>query len=582
MTGQRLSWYTYLKLINHPNREFEREGSMKTKRERVIVFLPVIVSIALVVGILLGNWITGIRIRSIVTDEVARQKFSIRPGNNSGSGFSLTPRGNKISSALQYILNEYVDTVSLDNLNETVMPALVDKLDPHSIYIPATDFQRYSEPLVGNFSGIGVSFNMTDDTVAIINTIPNGPSEVVGIAAGDRIIMVDDSLVAGVNMPSDNIVKMLKGPKNTQVKVSVYRRGEKAPLDFEITRDDIPIYSVDVAYVVDDNIGYIKISQFAQTTFREFMQAIETLKSKGVDKLIIDLRNNGGGIMEAATMIADQFLEEGQLIVYTEGKARPRENDYATSRGILKKDKVVVLIDESSASASEILAGAIQDNDRGLVIGRRSFGKGLVQEEMRFADGSALRLTVARYYTPTGRSIQRSYENGKEDYYHDLADRIRRGEMEHRDSIKFDDTQKFVTPGGKTVYGGGGIMPDVFVPVDTSTISDYYNRARSLGLMYRFAFYYTDKNRASLEQFTTAEEIEAYLNDQRILPEFIEFAKGKGVPPDYEDIRTSELPLKQTIKAYVGRNVIDNIGFYPIIAKIDYTLQVAIDTMSKL
>jgi len=555
---------------------------MKTKRERLIIFLPVIVSVALIVGILLGNWITGIRIRSIVSDEVNKQKFSIRPGNNSGGAFSLTPRGSKITSALQYIVNEYVDTVGLENLNEAVMPALVDKLDPHSIYIPATDFQRFSEPLVGNFSGIGVSFNMTDDTVAIINTIPNGPSEMVGIVAGDRIIMVDDSVVAGVNMPSDDIVKMLKGPKNTQVKVSIYRRGEKAPLDFEITRDDIPIYSVDVAYKVEDNIGYIKISQFAQTTFREFMQAIEKLKTQGVEKYIIDLRNNGGGIMEAATMIADQFLEEGQLIVYTEGKARPRENDFASSRGILKNDKVVILIDEASASASEILAGALQDNDRGLVIGRRSFGKGLVQEEMRFPDGSALRLTVARYYTPTGRSIQRPYENGKEDYYHDFADRIRRGEMEHRDSIKFDDSQKFVTPGGKIVYGGGGIMPDIFVPVDTTAVSDYYNRVRSMGLMYRFAFYYTDKNRAALEQFTNSKEIEGYLNDQDILPEFIEYAKGKGVDPSYKDIRISELALHQTVKAYIGRNVIDNIGFYPIIASIDNTLQVAIDTLSSL
>ncbi len=555
---------------------------MKTKREKAIILMPVIISVALVIGILLGNWITGIRIRSIVTDEVNKQRFSIRPGSSSGSGFSLTPRNNKISSAMQYIVNEYVDTVNLNNLNETVMPALVEKLDPHSIYIPATEFQRFSEPLVGNFSGIGVSFNMTDDTVAIINTIPNGPSEIVGIMAGDRIIRVNDSLVAGVNMPSDDIVKMLKGPKNTQVKVTIYRRGEKAPLDFEITRDDIPIYSVDVAYKVQDGIGYIKISQFAQTTFREFMQAIERLKSQGVDRLIIDLRNNGGGIMEAATMIADQFLEEGQLIVYTEGKARPRENDYATSRGILKEDKVVVLIDEASASASEILAGAIQDNDRGLVVGRRSFGKGLVQEEMRFPDGSALRLTVARYYTPTGRSIQRSYENGKEDYYHDFAERIRRGEMEHQDSIKFDDSQRFVTPGGKVVYGGGGIMPDVFVPFDTTYSSEYYNRVRSLGLMYRFAFYYTDKNRTSLEQYSTADEINNYLSDQNLLPEFIEYARQKGVAPDYDDIRTSELALRQTIKAYVGRNVIDNIGFYPIIANIDNTLQVAIDTISRL
>ncbi|RLD55340.1 MAG: peptidase S41 [Bacteroidetes bacterium] len=555
---------------------------MSKRRNRLIIWMPLIVSVALIIGILLGNWITAIRIRGIVSDEISNQRFSIRPGNNAGSGFSLTPKGNKVSSALQYILNEYVDTVSIGKLNEAVMPALVDNLDPHSIYIPATDFQKFSEPLIGNFSGIGVSFNMVEDSVAIINTIPNGPSEMVGVMAGDRIIMVDDSVVAGVNMPSEDIVKMLKGPKNTQVKVTVYRKGEKAPIDFEITRDDIPIYSVDVAYKVNENTGYIKISQFAQTTYHEFIQAIEKLKTQGVEKLIIDLRRNGGGIMDAATMIADQFLEEGQLIVYTEGRNRPRENDYATSRGLLKNDKVVVLMDESSASASEILAGAIQDNDRGLVIGRRSFGKGLVQEEMRFADGSALRLTVARYYTPTGRSIQRSYENGKEDYYHDFSERWMRGEYEHEDSIKFDNTQKFVTAGGKTVYGGGGIMPDVFVPVDTSGASEYYNKIRSLGLMYRFAFYYTDIHRSSLDKFTTARDIEGYLDDQDLLPQFIKYASGKGVPANSKDINTSEEVLKNSIKAYVARNIIDNDGFYPIIADIDQTLKVAIDTIATL
>lgn len=555
---------------------------MKTKREKLIIFLPMIISIALIVGILVGNWITQIRVRSIVTDEVNKQRFSIRPGANSGSGFSLTPRGNKVASALQYILNEYVDTVTISNLNESVLPALVENLDPHSIYIPASEFQRFAEPLAGNFSGIGVSFNMTDDTVAIINTIPNGPSEMVGILAGDRIVIVDDSVVAGVNMHSDDIVKMLKGPKNTVVSVSVYRRGEPNLLDFEITRDDIPIYSVDVAYMIDDKTGFIKISQFAQTTYREFMEAVEKLKSQGVERLILDLRRNGGGIMETATMIADQFLEEGQLIVYMEGRTRPRENDYATSRGVLKDDKVVVLIDETSASASEILAGAIQDNDRGLVIGRRSFGKGLVQEEMRFTDGSALRLTVARYYTPTGRSIQRPYENGKEDYYHDFIERIQRGELEYQDSIRFDDSQRFVTAGGKVVYGGGGIMPDVFVPVDTTGTSEYYNRARSLGLMYRFAFHYTDLHRSALEPFTTADQIEGYLDDQDLLPQFVIYAQEKGVQPDYDDIRTSELILEKTIKAYIARNIIDNEGFYPIISDLDHTLKVAIDTISSL
>ncbi len=555
---------------------------MKIKREKLIVFLPIIISLAIVLGIVLGNWITTIRIRSIVTDEVTKQNFSIRPGANAGSGFSLTPKWNKISSALQYIVNEYVDSVNLGSLTEEIMPVLVEQLDPHSVYIPASDFQRVSEPLVGNFSGIGVSFNMTDDTVAIINTIPNGPSMRVGVMAGDRIIMVDDSLVAGVKMPSDDIVKMLKGPRNTEVKVTIYRRGEQKPIDFEITRDNIPLYSVDVAYMVNENTGYIKINQFAQTTYREFMQAIEKLKAQGVEKLIIDLRHNGGGIMDAATMIADQFLQEGQLIVYTEGRTRPRENDYATSRGILKDDKLVILMDESSASASEILAGAIQDNDRGLIIGRRSFGKGLVQEEMRFQDGSALRLTVARYYTPTGRSIQRPYENGTEDYYSDFHDRIMNGELENSDSIKFDDSQKFVTPGGRIVYGGGGIMPDVFVPIDTSGTSEYYNRVRSLGLMYRFAFYYTDQKRSLLEPLKTAREIEAFLDKQNILPEFIEYAEEKGLDPNKVDIQTSREVLLKTIKAYIARNIIDNEGFYPIIADIDNTLTVAIDTLSAL
>lgn len=555
---------------------------MRSRRERLIIFLPLIISVALIVGILLGNWITSMRVRSIVTDEVNKQKFSIRPGLTGGSGFGLSNRGNKVNSAMQYILNEYVDTVSSESLNETVLPALVESLDPHSVYIPASDFQRFSEPLVGNFSGIGVSFNMTDDTVAIINTIPNGPSEMVGIAPGDRIIMVDDSLVAGVNMPSDDIVRMLKGPKNTQVRVTIYRRGEEKPLNFEITRDDIPIYSVDVAYMVSDETGYVKISQFAQTTYREFIEAIEKLKSQGAQKLIVDLRRNGGGIMEAATMIADQFLDEGKLIVYMEGRARPRENDFATSRGILKEDDVVILIDESSASASEILAGALQDNDRGLVVGRRSFGKGLVQEEMRFPDGSALRLTVARYYTPTGRSIQRPYDNGKEEYYSEFHERFEHGEMEYQDSIKFDDAKRYITPGGKVVYGGGGIMPDVFVPMDTVGSSEYYNRVRSLGLMYRFAFYYTDLHREALEPLSTPDEIENYLDGQALIQQFVSYAREKGVDPVREDIQTSEQILEKTIKAYVARNIIDNEGFYPIIADIDHTLQVAIDTISNL
>jgi len=555
---------------------------MKINRDKILIYLPVLLSLFLVVGIVLGNWFCSLRVKSIVSNEFDKQHFSIRPGLNAGSGFNLSPRADKITTAVQYILNEYVDTVSIEKLSESVMPALVQNLDPHSIYIPASEFQKYNEPLTGNFSGIGVTFNMVDDSVAIISTIPNGPSELVGILPGDRIVAVEDSVVAGVKMSSDDIVKMLKGEKGTIVRVKVVRWGEKKPLEFEITRDDIPIYSVDVAYKVSDDIGYIKINQFAQTTFQEFMEAVEKLKAQGIKKLIVDLRDNGGGIMEAAIRIADQFLEEGQLIVYTEGKARPRSNDYATSRGILKNDDVVILIDEGTASASEILAGALQDNDRGLIIGRRSFGKGLVQEQMRFKDGSALRLTVARYYTPTGRSIQKPYDNGRDDYYHDLSARMIHGEMEYKDSIKFSDSLRYVTPGGKIVYGGGGIMPDIFVPVDTSGLTDYYARIRSLGLMYRFAFHYTDDHRSKLQQFTSAEDINNYLLDQDILSEFVSYAREKGVKPDYPQIKESEELIGTMVRAYIARNIIDNEGFYPIIKDLDKTLEVAIDTLSNI
>ncbi|MBN1131792.1 MAG: S41 family peptidase [Bacteroidales bacterium] len=553
---------------------------MKIKRDKIFPFLPIVLSLVLVAGIVLGNWFCSLRVRTVVSKEFNKQHFSIKPGINVGAGFSLNPKADKITTALQYILNEYVDTVSIDKINESVLPALVENLDPHSIYIPAEDFQKYNEPLTGNFSGIGVSFNMVDDTVAIINTIPNGPSEIVGILPGDRIIEVEDSTVAGVNMDSNDIVNMLKGEKGTIVRVKIVRWGVKEPLTFEITRGDIPIYSIDAAYMITDHIGYIKITQFAQTTFKEFMEAVEKLKAQGEKKLILDLRDNGGGIMETAIQISDQFLEEGQLIVYTEGKTRPRNNNYATSRGVLKNDAVVVLINEGTASASEIVAGALQDNDRGIIIGRRSFGKGLVQEQMQFKDGSALRLTVARYFTPTGRSIQKPYNNGREEYYHDLSLRLFRGELETRDSIQFSDSLRYVTPGGKIVYGGGGIMPDIFVPFDTTGITPYYTRVRSTGLIYRFAFFYTDLHRSELEKLKSPEQIASYLDNENILSDFVEFARSRDIEPDYAEINESKLVIETMIKAYIARNIIDNEGFYPIISAIDNTLKMAIDTLS--
>lgn len=551
-------------------------------RDKLIVFAPIVIAVVLVLGILLGNFFTQMRVRSIISSEITRQTTGGKLNIGSSNAFNLAPKNDKINSALYYVLNDYVDSVPVGKISESAIPAILKNLDPHSVYIPARDFSKYNEPLTGNFSGIGVMFNMNEDTVAIISTIPNGPSEIVGILPGDRIVEVEGTVVAGVKMPSDDVVAKLKGKKGTTVKIKVKRRGEKDLLNFEIIRDDIPLYSVDVHYMITDEIAYMKISTFAQTTYQEFLAAVEELKAQGMQKMIIDLRTNGGGIMDAAINIADQFLEEGKLIVYTEGRSRPRKNDYATSKGVLKDDKVVLLMDEFSASASEILAGAIQDNDRGLIIGRRSFGKGLVQEQMSFPDGSAIRLTVAKYYTPTGRSIQKSYSHGREEYYNDLSTRYMNGEFENADSITFNDSLKFITPGGKIVYGGGGIMPDVFVPVDTTFYSEYLQKATNLGLMHRFAFYYTDLHREQLNEMENAEEISNYLDDTQLEKDFTKYAEEKGLKTDPSGLNISETFILTQIKAYVARNIMDNMGYYPIMKNIDHTLMVAVDTLSKI
>lgn len=552
------------------------------KRDKLIIYGPIIIAVVLVIGIFLGNLFTQLRVKSIISTEISRQTSSNRFNVGAPHGLNLTPRNDKINSALYYVLNDYVDSVPVGEINEDVIPAILKNLDPHSVYIPAKDFQKYNEPLTGNFSGIGVLFNMNEDTVAIIRPVPNGPSAMVGIQAGDRIVEVEGTVVAGVKMDSEEIVSMLKGEKGTPVNLKIKRRGEPELIEFEVIRDDIPIYSVDVHYMIDENIGYVKISSFAQTTYKEFLKAIEELKAQGMEKIIVDLRDNGGGIMDAAIKIADQFLEDGRLIVYTQGRSRPRKNDYATARGLLKQDNVVILINEASASASEILAGAIQDNDRGLIVGRRSFGKGLVQEQMTFSDGSAIRLTVAKYYTPTGRSIQKPYENGREEYYNDISYRFLHGEFENEDSISFSDSLKFITPGGRVVYGGGGIMPDVFVPVDTTFFTPLLSRVTNLGLTHRFAFYYTDLHRDELSQMTTPSEISGYLDDKDLMKDFIAFADSKKVEFDQDELDISGNYILTQIKAYIARNMIDNEGFYPIIREVDHTLNVAIDTLSSV
>lgn len=533
---------------------------MEPNNKGIRVYLPLIIAAAIVAGILIGRFYGGMQ---------AENRFII------------IPKANKLENVLNYIEDEYVDEISKNQIVENTIPKILEDLDPHSQYIPAKDLQGVNEPLEGNFSGIGIQFNMLNDTLMVIQVIANGPSEKVGILPGDRIIKVDDTTVAGKKMPSDSIVTRLRGPKGTRVTVELIRRGVKDRLVFDIIRDNIPLYSVDIGYIIKKNIGYIHLNKFSRPTMEEFITTMNDLRSKGMKKLILDLRENGGGYMDAAVYIADQFLANEELIVYTHGKARNREEFRSAKGGLATDIDLVILIDENSASASEILAGAIQDNDRGTIIGRRSFGKGLVQEQKTFPDGSALRLTIARYYTPTGRSIQKPYTHGLNDYFNDLNIRYLNGEMESPDSIKFADSLKYVTPGGKTVYGGGGIMPDIFVPLDTSGLSGYFVEVSNKGLLYRFALDYSDANRTALSRLSTPQEFVKNLEQAGILRKFIVFASSNGVKENPADIKVSGPLLKTQIMAYIARNFIDNAGFYPIIQDIDNTLQKAIDVLEE-
>ncbi|MFC2096314.1 S41 family peptidase, partial [Bacteroidota bacterium] len=482
----------------------------------------------------------------------------------------------KLGRIIDYIETRYVDTVSRSKLEESAIPALLEELDPHSIYISAEDMKAVSEDMRGNFEGIGVVFNHQTDTAIIISVITGGPSNKVGVLAGDRIIMVNDSLIAGQDMPSNDVVGMLKGEKGTKVKVSLERKNVPDLIDVEIIRDEIPLYSVDVSYMINEEIGYIKINRFAETTYKEFIEGAEKLLDKGLKKLILDLRGNTGGYMVAATNITDQFLEAGKMIVYTQGKASPKQEIFSTARGICKDIELVVLQDEFAASASEILSGAIQDNDRGTIIGRRSFGKGLVQEPYTLSDGSVIRLTIARYYTPTGRSIQKPYSDDKNDYYNDLRERYHNGEFSEADSIHFSDSLKYVTPGGNIVYGGGGIMPDIFVPMDTVGFSKYYLETVRKGVLYNFAFDYVDDNRESLVKFDEASEINDYLESIHIFDQFANYAEENGVPKSTKGYYYSKQLVNTQLKANIARNIIDNNGFYPIIQDVDSTLKIAI------
>lgn len=530
------------------------------KTSKVVIYLPIIVAVAVVVGFLLGV------------------NISPGPTAQTDSIISFKHRNfNILNEIITYIDQEYVDTVQKDQLIEETVQHLLQELDPHSYYIPAAELKAMSEPLEGNFEGIGVQFNIQKDTVVVVTTISGGPSEKVGLKAGDRIVKVDGELIAGNGITNQKVMKLLKGKKGTKVNLTIDRQNEK-DLDFVITRDQIPYYSVDVSYMLNKDVGYVKISRFAKTTYEEFMEATEKLSNAGMKNMVIDLRGNGGGYLDAAVNIADELLPKGKMIVYTEGRKRERENYLSRRAGKYQSTPISILIDESSASASEILAGAIQDNDRGEIIGRRSFGKGLVQEQTPWPDGSATRLTVARYYTPTGRCIQRPYNNGIEAYNEDYYHRYETGELYNPDTIDFPDSLKYETPEGKIVYGGGGIMPDHFVPMDTTGGSFYLNSLVYKGLVYEYAFNYADSRRDEIKaQYETPENFDRQFPIQAVLDDFVVFADEKGIKKDEKGYLRSKQLLQERLKAYIARNIWNNEGFYLIINKDDHAVEAALN-----
>ncbi len=530
---------------------------------RLVIYLPIIIALAIIAGMLLGNLLS------------TKSMVSQRPGT-----FLSTGRYDKVNDVIQYIIRDYVDQADRTKLEKDAIIGILDKLDPHSQYIDAEEFNEVNDPLMGAFEGIGIQFRMEKDTCTVIQTIIGGPSEKAGIRAGDRIVTINDSLVAGLKIKDRDIVKQLKGQKNSKVRVGVFRRGSSNLIQFTLTRDVIPTFSIDAAFMADNETGYIKLSKFAATTHQELLSAIENLTTQGMKKLILDLRGNTGGYLQAAIKVADEFLEAKQLIVYTEGTNRPRQYAYASEKGIFKEKPLIVLIDEGSASASEIIAGAIQDNDRGLIIGRRSFGKGLVQEQLNLGDGSAIRLTIARYFTPSGRSIQKPYIAGKDDYYGEPYQRFLHGELEIQDSIRFYDSLKFLTAGGRIVYGGGGIMPDVFIPIEKMNNRRYYDEVFNKGLIYQFTFDYTDENREKLKQYSDVEE---YLRNfhitSEIFNEFVLYADQNGVSKNTPGLQEERSKIIMLLKAFIARNLLNDQGFYQIYLQSDGAFLRAIEIM---
>lgn len=479
----------------------------------------------------------------------------------------LSDESLKFSQVLNWIDKYYVDSVSKAELVENAIIEMLQSLDPHSTYMNKDEVKQMNEPLQGNFEGIGISFNILNDTIFVVNPIPGGPSEQVGILSGDRIIFIDGENVAGKGIKTSDVFTRLRGKKGTRVTVSILRRAVKDLIDFTITRDKIPIFSLDASYIIDDRIGYIKLNRFSFTTIDEFELALLELKMKGAKDLILDLSGNGGGYLEVAVKLADQFLDGEKLIVYTEGEKHPKRNYVSSSRGNFEEGRVIILIDEGSASASEIVAGAIQDWDRGIIVGRRSFGKGLVQNPMLLIDSSMVRLTIARYYTPVGRLIQKPYDKGYDEYSNDLINRFNNGELTSSDSIVFPESLKYHTlTSGRVVYGGGGIMPDYFVPLDTSYQSNYYRKLINLGVLNLFVLNYVDDNRKNLNtqypEFSVFNE--KFVSSDDILNQLTDYAEGRDLTFNASDFARSQDHLRTVIKAYIARDLWNTSEFYQV------------------
>jgi carboxyl-terminal processing protease len=522
-------------------------------------YTPFIAAVCVVVGIVIGTF---------YANHFSGNKLNI-----------ITTSGNKLNYLLHIIDDQYVDTVDMSELVEDAMPAILSELDPHSAYISAKDVEAANEDLKGSFSGIGVRFSMLEDTIHIGNVIKGGPSDKAGILAGDLIITVDGKKVAGVGLSSDEVMKRLKGQENTKVKLGIKRVGEKELKEITVVRGNIAVKSIEASYILNENTGYIKIKNFGEETYPEMIQALAALNQKGMKSLIIDLRDNGGGYMEKAILMVNEFLPKNRLIVYTEGRKSQRQEFISDGHGSYQDIPLVVLVNENSASASEIFAGAIQDNDRGIIVGRRSFGKGLVQQPIEFRDGSLIRLTIARYYTPSGRCIQKPYEKGKEeDYSMDIRNRYKNGEFFSEDSIK-QTGRKFHTHLGRTVYGGGGITPDIFVPEDTTNVTSYYLMAAPYSAT--FALKFIDANRKDLSLCKTPTEVELYLNKQRVLEQFYTFCESKGVRRRNLMIQKSHDLLERIVYNAVVYLYMNDNEYYEYINRYDATVLKALEQIKE-